>query len=162
MEGGKGNRMFLAAKPHTDTIRDLQFNTDRTYFITASKDTTAKIIETANLKSIRTFSTERPVNSATISPIRAEVIVAGGQEALSVTTTASRAGQFESRFFNSVLEKEIGRVKGHFGPIHTLAYAPNGRGFASGSEDGFVRLHTFDADYYDFNLGDPSLDEPLL
>lgn len=154
--------LLLHARPHTEAIRDLQFSRDRTYFITASKDTTAKIIETGNFKTIKSFSTERPVNSASISPIRAEVVIAGGQEALHVTTTSSRQGQFEARFFHSVLEKELGCVRGHFGPINTLAYSPSGRGYASGAEDGYIRLHTFDPEYFEFNLGDPNLEEPLF
>ncbi|PJF17861.1 WD40 repeat-like protein [Paramicrosporidium saccamoebae] len=156
------SKLLTSTRPHSDTIRDLQFSRDRTYFITASKDTTAKLIETANLKAIKTYQTERPVNSAAISPVRTEVLVAGGQEALNVTTTSSRAGQFEARFFHEIWESEIGRVRGHFGPINTLAYAPDGRGYASGAEDGYIRLHSFDPDYYEFAMIDPDLDEPLL
>jgi translation initiation factor 3 subunit I len=154
--------LISSARPHTDTIRDLQLGVDRTCFITASKDTTAKLIETANLKAIKTYQTERPVNSAAISPVRPEVLVAGGQEALHVTTTSSRAGQFEARFFHEIFENEIGRVRGHFGPINTLAYSPTGRGYASGAEDGYIRLHAFDPDYFEFALVDPDLEEPLL
>ena len=154
--------LLQAARPHTETIRDLQTSKDRTYFITASKDTTAKLIEMGNLKVIKTYQTERPVNSASISPIRPEVLVAGGQEALNVTTTSSRAGQFEARFFHEVYENEIGRVIGHFGPINTLAYSPTGKGYASGAEDGYIRLHTFDPDYYDFVFSEPGLEELLV
>lgn len=154
--------LLQSARAHTDTIRDMQFSQDRTYFITASKDTTAKLVETSNLKVIKTYATERPVNSASISPIRPEVLVAGGQEALHVTTTSSRAGQFEARFFHQLYENELGRVRGHFGPINTLAYSPTGKGYASGAEDGYIRLHAFDSDYYEFAFVDPDLDEPLL
>ena len=58
----------LKANPHSDVIRDLQLSTDRSYFITASRDNTAKIIDTATLAVLKTFKTERPVNSASISP----------------------------------------------------------------------------------------------
>lgn len=149
-------------RPHTETVRDLQFNRDRTCFITASKDTTARLLETANLHIIKTYKTERPVNSAAISPIRTEVLVAGGQEALHVTTTSTRSGQFEARFFHEIFENELGRVRGHFGPINTLAYNPTGKGYASGAEDGYIRLHTFDPDYFEFSLTEPDLEEPLL
>lgn len=161
-KNSKDGSLLLSSRPHTDTIRDLQYSRDRTYFITASKDTTAQLVETANLKTIKTFQTERPVNSAAISPIRPEVLVAGGQEALHVTTTSSRAGQFEARFFHQIWQNEIGRVRGHFGPINTLAYAPTGRGYASGAEDGYIRLHSFDQDYYEFSMTEPDLEEPLL
>lgn len=69
---------------------------------------------------------------------------------MNVTTTSSRAGKFEARFYDLVYEEEVGRVKGHFGPINTLAYHPSGTGFASGAEDGYVRVHQFDPDYYAF------------
>lgn len=141
--------------PHSDVIRDLQLSPDRTYFITASRDNTSKIIDLLTLNTLKTFKTERPVNSASISPLRNEVVVAGGQEALHVTTTSSRAGQFEARFFHQIYENEVGRVKGHFGPINTLAYHPSGKGYASGAEDGYVRLHHFDQDYFDFLKDEP-------
>lgn len=135
---------------HQEAIRDLQFSADRTFFITASKDCTARLFSCDSLRPLKCYRTERPVNSASISPIRPEVCIAGGQEAIAVTTTSSRAGQFEARFFHSVFELEMGRVRGHFGPINTLAYRPDGRGYASGAEDGYVRLHEFDPDYFKF------------
>ena len=59
-------------------------------------------------------------------------------------------------------------MKGHFGPINTyvgvaifsvlrdadilhtnrLAYHPSGKCYASGGEDGFVRVHHFDESYF--------------
>lgn len=64
------------------------------------------------------------------------VILGGGQDAMSVTTTSSSVGKFESRFFHMIYESEFGRVKGHFGPINALAINPNGLSYASGAEDG--------------------------
>ena len=88
---------------------------------------------------------DRPVNSAAISPLRdhvsvpvccavaipptphAQVVLGGGQEAMEVTTTTTKAGKFDARFYHLVLEEEIGRVKGHFGPINSLAFHPDGK-----------------------------------
>ena len=39
---------------------------------------------------------------------------------MSVTTTSLRQGKFETRFWHKVFEEEVGRVKGHFGPINTF------------------------------------------
>ena len=50
---------------------------------------------------------------------------------MDVTTTASGAGKFETRFYHMVMENEFGRVKGHFGPVHTLAFHPDGRRYAT-------------------------------
>jgi len=46
-----------------------------------------------------------------------------------------------------IYEEEFGRVKGHFGPINALDVHPFGKSFASGSEDGLIRLHHFDVNY---------------
>ena len=48
-----------------------------------------------------------------------------------------------------IYEEEFGRVKGHFGPVNTLAFHPDGRSFVSGSEDGYIRLHHFDSEYFE-------------
>ena len=40
---------------------------------------------------------------------------------MSVTTTSLRQGKFETRFWHKIFEEEVGRVKGHFGPINTCA-----------------------------------------
>ena len=48
------------------------------------------------------------------------MLLGGGQEAMSVTTTSLRQGKFETRFWHKVFEEEVGRVKGHFGPINTF------------------------------------------
>jgi translation initiation factor 3 subunit I len=80
---------------------------------------------------------------------------------MSVTTTAASAGKFETRFHHMVFEQELGRVKGHFGPVNTLAFSPDGRSFASGAEDGYVRLHKLDPEYH--TLGeDDGLDDDAL
>lgn len=69
---------------------------------------------------------------------------------MDVTTTSSRQGKFEARFYHRIFEDEIGRVKGHFGPLNTIAVHPQGQGYASAGEDGYVRIHHFDKSYFDF------------
>ncbi|XP_053200248.1 eukaryotic translation initiation factor 3 subunit I-like [Panonychus citri] len=137
---------------HRGQINDMQYNNDQTMLITASKDTTSKIFDTETLEHLKTYRTERPVNSAAISPIRDHVVVGGGQEAMDVTTTAARAGKFEARFFHLIFEEEFARVKGHFGPINSLAFHPDGKSYASGGEDGYVRVQNFDQSYFDFHM----------
>jgi translation initiation factor 3 subunit I len=36
---------------------------------------------------------------------------------MDVTTTSARQGKFEARFYHKIFEDEIGRVRGHFGPL---------------------------------------------
>lgn len=121
---------------HTGRISQLRFNKDKTLFITASKDNTAKIVDPRTLNVVKIFKSDRPLNGAVISPTHPHVIFGGGQDAQSVTTTAASQGKFEASFNHMVYGDEFGRIKGHFGPINALSIHPYGESFASGSEDG--------------------------
>lgn len=144
--------------PHEKKINRVSFNKDKTLFITASADFTSKLYDVVDLEHLKTYKTDRPVNDAVISETKDHILLGGGQEAMSVTTTAGKVGKFETRFFHLVYEEEFGVVKGHFGPINALDINPNGRSYASGAEDGYVRLHYFDKSYLD--MKDPVPEEP--
>jgi len=149
-----GKKLIVAAE-HSKQIKDMQTNNDLSMLISASKDNTARLWDMETLEPLKIYKTDRPVNSAAISPLvdmHPHVVLGGGQEAMDVTTTASRIGKFDARFFHLVFEEEFGRVKGHFGPINSLAFHPSGRGYASGGEDGYIRVHTFDESYYQFRF----------
>lgn len=138
------------SEEHTGPITDLQAYHDSTMFISSSKDCTAKLFDIETLERIKTYQSDRPVNSASISPLREHIVLGGGQEAMEVTTTAQQSGKFEAQFYHMIYEEEFARVKGHFGPINTIAFHPDGRGYASGSEDGYVRVHRFDPKYFEY------------
>jgi translation initiation factor 3 subunit I len=74
-------------------------------FISASKDTSAKLYDSETLECLKTYKTDRPVNSASISPKFDHVVLGGGQEAMDVTTTSTKIGKFDARFFHMVIFK---------------------------------------------------------
>lgn len=141
-------KVLQEAQVHQKDIRDMQLAPDGTHLITASADRTAKVLDAATLEVLKSYKTEVPVNSAAISPLFDHVLLGGGQEASAVTTTSSRAGHFEARFFHKVLCNEFANVSGHFGPINSVAFSPDGTAFVSGGEEGYVRLHHLDAEYF--------------
>jgi len=143
-----GEEVNYVDDAHRGEITDIQLSPDGTYFITSSKDKTARLFDSETLEEMKSYVTETPLNSACIAPLRPYVILGGGQDAMSVTTTSARSGKFESRFWHKLFEEEVGRVRGHFGPINTLAVHPQGRAYASGAEDGYVRVHWFDETYF--------------
>jgi translation initiation factor 3 subunit I len=146
-------------RAHEKKINRVQFNQDKTMFITSSADFTSKLYDAVNLEHLKTYTTDRPINDAVISETKDHILLGGGQEAMSVTTTSGKVGKFETRFFWLVYEEEFGSVKGHFGPINALAINPNGLNYASGAEDGYVRLHFFDKSYLDMKDPVPEADE---
>ncbi|WIA20372.1 hypothetical protein OEZ85_004795 [Tetradesmus obliquus] len=140
--------MLQEVQVHEDAIQDMQVSPDGSYVITASLDKTAKLVDIASLETLKTYKTGRFVQSAAISPLYDHVLLGGGQDASQVTTTSAKAGGFEARFYHKVYAEEFGNVRGHFGPINSVAFAPDGRSFTTGGEDGYVRIHHFDMDYF--------------
>ena len=41
---------------------------------------------------------------------------------MDVTTTSTRQGKFEARFYHKIFEEEIGRVRGHFGYVNITVF----------------------------------------
>jgi translation initiation factor 3 subunit I len=77
-------------------------------------------------------------------------------EASKAATTGGQ-GKFEAVFYHQVYACHVGGEqlnKGHFGPINVLAFNPSGRSFASGGEDGNVRMNHFDESYFSFKLNE--------
>lgn len=56
------------------------------------------------------------------------MVLGGGQEASQVTTTSTKIGKFDARFFHLVFEEEFARIRGHFGPINSVQFHPDGSG----------------------------------
>lgn len=142
---------------HKATCTSLNFNEDRTLMVTTSKDHTCKLWGTDTFELVKTYKSDRPLNDAAITPLfdstdadkkRYHIIMGGGQDAKDVTTTASSSGKFEPMMWHMVFEEEIGQVKGGFGPMNCITWFRDGSGFVTGGEDGYVRVHHFDGEYF--------------
>eukprot|EP01113_Clastostelium_recurvatum_P048479 TRINITY_DN883_c0_g1_i1.p1 TRINITY_DN883_c0_g1~~TRINITY_DN883_c0_g1_i1.p1 ORF type:complete len:339 (-),score=75.26 TRINITY_DN883_c0_g1_i1:22-1002(-) len=140
-------KQIAEIKDHSKAINRIAFDKHGLLLMTASKDGTSRLYDVKTLERLKTFDTGRPVNGVSISPLKDHIILGGGQSAESVTTSRVDNSQFRVRFFHTVFETELGSVPGHFGPVNVLAFSPDGQSFASGGEDGYVRLHHFDEDY---------------
>eukprot|EP01126_Amoeba_proteus_P023145 TRINITY_DN232_c0_g1_i2.p1 TRINITY_DN232_c0_g1~~TRINITY_DN232_c0_g1_i2.p1 ORF type:complete len:216 (+),score=26.15 TRINITY_DN232_c0_g1_i2:483-1130(+) len=144
-----GGDLVKTIHAHSKECNYIQYDKWQTSFITASKDGFAKLWDPRDLeKPVKVYEVGRPLNAAAISPLMDHVVVGGGESASEVTLTGANTEQFKVRFFHSIFEEELGSVLGHFGPVYCLVFSPDGRSFASASEDGFVRLHNFDEDYF--------------
>ncbi len=94
------NEDVRTEKAHDKQIMDLQTNKDLTFIVSSSKDNTAKVIKLVKfsqeekfysqlfdietLDHLKTYTTDRPVNSASISPLKDHIVLGGGQEAMEV------------------------------------------------------------------------------
>jgi len=129
-------------------LTSMQYSKDGTMFITASKlDQCAKLIDTKTLKVIRTYQSNRPINSGAISPLFNQVLIGGGTEAKDVALVSGRMSHFEVDFWHACFQEYMGSAKGHFGPVNSIDIHPNGKSFVSGGEEGEIRLHHLDEAY---------------
>ena len=60
----------------------------------------------------------------------------------------ARCGTQRGRPGDDVYDDELGCVTGHFGPINTLCMSPTGRSFASGGEEGYMRINHLPENYF--------------
>ena len=137
---------------HTNVVTSLVFDRYKLLMMTASKDGSAHLYNARTCERLKTYTTGRPINACSISPVKDEVLLGGGQEAREVTTTNVDQRQFMAHFFDLVHETNTGLVRGHFSPINCASYSPDGRFFATGGEDGKVRLYRFGDAYFDASL----------
>lgn len=145
----ESEKLLMTTQEHTESIQSLQFNSDKTMFLTASLDMHAKLFDVKSMKCIKTYKSDRPLNCASPSPRTNHILLAGGQQASEVTTTTHKTGRFQIDFYHTIYQTFLDKVDGHFGPVYSLAFSPDGCSFASGSHDGFVRLHHFPKEYFD-------------
>ncbi|KAJ9465741.1 Eukaryotic translation initiation factor 3 subunit I [Diplonema papillatum] len=138
--------------PHNGyECRRLRWDSDYTTLITSGWDKSSKLLDMRDVSTIKTYPNDFPVNDACILPtdVMNHICMGGGLDAQSVTNVSAHQNKFDIKFCHKVFGNELGAIAGHFGPVNALATCPVGRSFASGGEDGFVRLHHFDADFYD-------------
>jgi translation initiation factor 3 subunit I len=141
---------------------DMDISRKEEVILTASKDGKSCVIDPDTFEVLHTMFPQNPtrnLNSCKISPLfsigdnfeeRYHCALAGGQESRDVTTTHAKKGGFDILFYNAMFGEELGAIQGHFGPINTLAFGPNGKIIASGAEDATIRVHKLEEEY--FNL----------
>lgn len=83
-------------------------------------------LDAETLTKIRDFVIPTTVNSASLHPDKS-VFVAGGDD-------------LKVYKFDYTTGIEVESFKGHFGPVHCVKFSPDGELYASGSEDGTLRL----------------------
>lgn len=83
-------------------------------------------LDSETLGKIREFTIPTAVNSASLHPDKS-MFVTGGDD-------------LKVYKFDYTTGTEIESFKGHFGPVHCLKFSPDGELYASGSEDGTLRL----------------------
>ena len=83
--------------------------------------------DSRTLECLKTFVSGRPLNDVAVSPLMPHVMVVGGQEAVSVALSQADTSQFRVRVFHTVYQQEIATIAGHFAPVNSIAFSPDGK-----------------------------------
>lgn len=130
-----------------DVINRFSWDPNYLCLATASTDKTAHLLDYRDFSEIQVYQSDVPVNDVSISPNADHVILGGGMDAAAVTTQGGET-RFEVKFFHKVHGHQLGQLRCHFGTITAMSFHPDGRGFASASYDGLIKMFRF-GDTYD-------------
>ncbi len=122
---------------HTDMVMGVQFTPDGKHVVSAAKDKTVRVWETATGRMVRVLrlpsgeGDQGALYALAVSP-DGRTVAAGG---------VSPGGSDHLVYLIGLSDGTIRRVlSGHKAPVFSLAFTPDGRLLASGSNDGAIRL----------------------
>jgi serine-threonine kinase receptor-associated protein len=108
-------------------VTSVDLTHDGRWLTTTDNQNTVRIWDTSSLDSpIKQFVVSHPVEAASYCPLKNR-FVAGGEDMWVHLHDAATGAELEVN-------------KGHHGPVHTVRFGPEGKEYASGSEDGTIRL----------------------
>ncbi|KAK2952399.1 putative Eukaryotic translation initiation factor 3 subunit I [Blattamonas nauphoetae] len=137
--------LVKSTRAHNKDVTNMTMSDDQTCFITTSFDGNCKLWDSLSHKQIRSYACQVPLAAGAFSIDKEYLVVAGGTEdKSSVTTTQTSSDKFRLFLYDLVTEELIGTLKGHIGPVNTIAISPDGIRVASGSEDGIIRMCRID------------------
>lgn len=128
---------------------------DYTMLFTASRDGTARLLHPETFEEVRQYGFGKACRAVAVSPLhdshewqKFHILMGGGQDARDVALTGEDAGGFDIRLNSIIFNQQLASISGHFGPVHSLDFSPDGFAFASGGEDGYVHYHRFPPEYF--------------
>jgi len=157
---------IIKLEGHTGGIKQVMYSPDNKQLLSCSDDKTVRVWDTANGAEIRSFTTTDPIGGLELSREGDIITLAAGNKVIfldahrfeklkevdipSPTYTASLhqdreifvCGGEDLKLYKFDFQTglEIENFKGHFGPVHCVRFSPDGELYASGSEDGTLRL----------------------
>lgn len=151
---------------HTSGIKQVLFSTDEQRLVSCGDDKTLRWWDVESGKEVHKAELTAPVGGMELSRDSNILTVAHGQRVtfynaetfekirdVSIPSTVYTASLLKSNKifvcggddfklykYNYETGTEIESFKGHFGPVHCVRFSPDGELYASGSEDGTLRL----------------------
>ncbi|CAG8737727.1 9952_t:CDS:2, partial [Racocetra persica] len=163
----KPENAAMETEGHDSTIKSVIWDGERNVVLSAGDDKEIRIWDLRSFNQINTFKAEHPITSMELSADGKYITSTAGkvvyfldastyQVSKSIATAydvssvslhpdnkrfvAGGSSDLCVRIYDFESGKELEFYKGHHGPIHTVSYSPDGEIYATGSEDGTIRL----------------------
>ncbi|KAJ7298636.1 hypothetical protein O6H91_Y513400 [Diphasiastrum complanatum] len=109
-------------------------------YITTADGSSVKFWDANHFGLVKSYSMPESIESASLYPTQGKFIAGGADMWV--------------RLFDFYTGEEIECNKGHHGPVHCVRFSPGGESYASGSEDGTIRIwQTIDTGSADLEIG---------
>ena len=151
---------------HTSGIKQVMYTPDNRQLLSCSDDKTVRVWDTATGGEVRRVDMEGPIGGIELSASGDLLTVAAGSKVqfldastfdkvkevtVACPVYSASLNKAQDLFvcggedlklykFDYQTGIEIDNFKGHFGPVHCVRFSPDGELYASGSEDGTLRL----------------------
>ncbi|KAF3791890.1 Serine-threonine kinase receptor-associated protein [Nymphaea thermarum] len=122
VKSGKIVRTLATESPVTSA----EVSRDGHYIVTAD-GRSVKFWDANHFDVVKSYTMPCTVESASLEPKNGSTFVAGGED-------------MWLHLFDFHTGEEIACNKGHHGPVHCVRFSPGGESYASGSEDGTIRI----------------------
>jgi WD40 repeat protein len=135
-----GGKSLQTCSGHSAAVTGLRFSADGAKLFSGSLDKTIRAWTVADGKQVGQIDTPAPINALTLAAAGAQICTGHADNVIRVWTTAIDNRKDAKDAKDSKPPAPLKELKGHGGPITSLATLPtNDREILSGSDDGTVR-----------------------
>ncbi|XP_065580317.1 serine-threonine kinase receptor-associated protein-like [Artemia franciscana] len=117
--------MAVTKREFTAMVEDIEVSVDEKH-VTVAEGKHVSFFDTERFEKVKEVTFTTRIHSASLEPDNT-YFVCGGED-------------FKIYKYDFANCTELESYKGHFGPVHCVRYSPDGEIYASGSEDGTLRL----------------------
>jgi len=163
----KPEEPVVEVEAHEATIKSVIWDGERNVVLSAGDDKEIRAWDVRGFSQINSYKTEQPITSMELSLDGKYITCTAGKTVYFIDAStyqlyksidtaydvssvslhrdhkrfvAGGSNDLWVRIYDFESGKELEVYKGHHGPIHTVSYSPDGEIYATGSEDGTIRL----------------------
>ncbi len=125
---------------HADRVNSISYNSDGTRLASASKDGTVRIWDLGNGRELLAYRDHAEIVSPEVKVNDSAIFRVPAVAFAPKSTRIASTGGNEIHLWDSTTGKLVKKYTGHTMTIKGLAFAPDGKTFATGSDDKTVRI----------------------